>query len=176
MAVLDDQITAGRIARAAEIMDIRLFEASSKLVSTDAPGEVLSFDLDVNPVVQHDSGADYFVLRVSYVVTISSESGTSKESSPDSEEDDSENDSGVVARISCDFGALYRLALEQDEAEVRAEELDAYARTAGMMCLHPYAREHVNYVTRNLGLPGLILPIFKLPLMGAPDPGAVDPG
>ncbi len=170
MGLTDDRITAGRVARSADIVDIRLFEASAKLLSLDQTEGTLSFSIEVNPVVEYDVGSEHFVLRASYVVTISSSESADEESTPEP----SDESVGVIARISFDFGALYRLNLEKDEPEITQDELDAYARTAGMLCLHPYAREHVNYVTRNLGLPGLILPIFKLPFIGAPDPPAAE--
>jgi len=175
MAVVGDRIIAGRVARSAEIMDIRLFEASSELIDFGKAEGILSFAIDVNPVIEYDAGADYFVLRASYEVTISSTENASEETASESANDGADDSGETVARIRCNFGALYRLGLESDEPEIRQDELDAYARTAGMLCLHPYVREHVNYMTRNLGLPSLVLPIFKLPLIGAPDPTAVEP-
>jgi hypothetical protein len=168
MAVLSDQVDAGRIASIADILDVRLFESSSKLLETDALNLPLSFEIEVNPIIEYDAGSPYFVLRVKYSIRISSSRDTDS-SADDEHPAESADDSNAVAQINFDFGALYRLELEDGDLEVRQEELDAYARTAGIMCIHPYAREHVNYITQQFSLPRLILPIVKLPLMGSPE-------
>lgn len=173
MSDTDDLISARRIAASAEILDIRLFETSVKLLHLSRGQGSLSYGIDVNPVVQHASGADHFVLETSYVVTIS-DSESSGEGEPEKVDDD--DDAGVLARIRFSFGALYQLGLGNDEPEVSQDEFDAYARTAGLLFMFPYAREHVSYMTRSLGLPDLILPLFKLPFVGAPDPLAVKSG
>ena len=168
MAIQTDQVAAGRIASIAELLDVRLFESSSKLLEVVSVERPLSFEIEANPIIEHDSGSLYFILRIRYALTISS-SHDSAAHRDNEQQSESTETASEVAHINFDFGALYHFDLMEGEPEVGQEELDAYARTAGVMCIYPYAREHVNYVTQQLGLPRLVLPIIKLPLVGSPE-------
>jgi hypothetical protein len=141
---------ADRVAKRANIRDIRLFETSAELKDLSSVGE-LQWDLDVTPDVRYSDGDNYFVIIILYKVEI--------ERAEDSGRPEEENKPPAVANISFRFGALYDLEPDSAGQKIRHEEIDAYARTTAIFTLHPYAREYIHDVTIRMGLPPLIMDV-----------------
>src|SRR5262249_55110462 len=99
-----------------------------------------------------------FVVRINFAIAIAE-----PEDSPDSEAPDEETEEHPVTRITFELCALYEIDLEEDDEPVKEPELTAYARSSGMFTIYPYAREYVHDVTSRLGLPPLVMDVFKIP-------------
>lgn len=139
-ADIDDQRDlAARAAGCADLIDIRLFESSSKLVEVVAADVSLASDMQVEPTMTVDG--DALVARVRFRVEITRA-----------------DDDSPVASVECTYGALYRLPSEHD---LPRNELQAFSQSVGLLALYPYAREFTQTVTTRMGLPPLVLPILR---------------
>jgi preprotein translocase subunit SecB len=139
-ADIDDQRDlAARAAGCADLVDIRLFESSSKLVEVVAADVALASDMQVEPTMTVEG--DALVARVRFRVEITRA-----------------DDDSPVAGVECTYGALYRLPSEHD---LPRNELQAFSQSVGLLALYPYAREFTQTVTTRMGLPPLVLPILR---------------
>ena len=151
----DDGVLKGtRVAKRANIRDIRLFESSAELKDLSGPGR-LQWDLDVTPDVSYSDGDDHFVITIFYRIEI--------ERADDSGKFEKDGRAAEVAIISFRFGALYDLRPDSRSHKIKREELDAYAKTCAISALYPYMREYVHDVTIRMGLPPLIMDVHPSP-------------
>lgn len=153
---------ASRVAARASILDVRLFKTSAELHGFPNADTHLAWSLEVQPIIEYSEGDAYSVMRVNYEVEIGQQHESAQ---PDEESDDSE----VLAAISFQFGALYRLNIEGLDSPIKADEISAFARSGVMLALFPYAREYVNDVTMRLGLPPLVINIEHIALSETTD-------
>lgn len=143
---------AFRVATCATILDVRLFRTSAELHGIPSKDAHLVWSVHAKPSVEYSEGDDYSIIRIDFEVCIQEEHSSDD---ADDEDDDSEN----VADISFQFGALYTLDIKDLDSPIEAEEISAYARSATLETLFPYAREYVHDVTMRLGLPPLVMGI-----------------
>jgi len=139
------------VAGAANLLDIRMLSAKVDLEKV-APGDDLTFELDIQQKVEREEDADFFAVRGTFSVEIYE--------IPES--DESDNPRSDVASVTFEYAALYGLSDLGDYAPTN-EEFQAYAETAGTFALYPYAREFITNVTSRLGLPPLVIQTLKLP-------------
>ena len=66
-----------------------------------------------------------------------------------------------VARIECRYAALFVCDLVPP---AQPDEVDAFARTVGVMALYPYARAGIQDTTARMGLPALTMGIYRIPI------------
>lgn len=158
------QERAARVAGAADLLDVRMLNASCEL--EELPGDAdLTFGVSLEPRVEHDSGDDYFVVRIEFKVKIERLAQGDDEGDEVATEEDR-----LVAFINSEWAALYDL-VGLDTYEPTEEEFQAYADTAATLTLFPYVREFVSSTTNRLGLPKLVLPVHRMPSPWHPDEG-----
>jgi len=141
------RVLAGRVAGQSNLRDIRLTSSQLELMSVPEPGAPLEDALDVSPEAQISSGTDsdphLILVNCSFDVSISREDS---------------GDSAQVANIRSSFTAAFTADSDNDFSD---QELQAFANTTGVFAIYPYAREYVSDCTRRLGLPTLVLDLFK---------------
>jgi hypothetical protein len=151
--VSQDQSSAlSQVVSAAKILNVRLVESQSATkirTPEDAPGEAL---------LRVDHGGRVFglpdkdgVLGVHTMVHVHV-----------SESEKSED----LVSIRAVFEILYQLP---EGLAVGNDELEAFARSNGVFNAWPYFREFVQSMATRMGLPPILLPLFRL---RAPDAGA----
>jgi preprotein translocase subunit SecB len=139
---------ASSIAERANIRDIRLFETSAELKGFNTAGS-MQWDLNVTPVAHYNVGDSYFIVMISYAITIEK----ADESSTGATDEESEE----VATIAFQLGAFYELKSDDPNRELNTDDVDEYAKTTAMVTLYPYAREYVHDITMRMGLPPLVM-------------------
>ena len=141
------RVLAGRVAGQSNLRDIRLTSSQLELMSVPEPGAPLEDALDVSPEAQISSGTDsdphLILVNCSFDVSISREDS---------------GDSAQVANIRSSFTAAFTADSDNDFSD---QELQAFANTTGVFAIYPYAREYVSDCPRRLGLPTLVLDLFK---------------
>ncbi|WP_293831641.1 protein-export chaperone SecB [uncultured Corynebacterium sp.] len=141
------RVQAGRVAGQSNLRDIRLTSSQLELVSVPEPGAPLEVALDVSPEAQISSGTypdpHLILVNCSFDVSISREDSS---------------DSAQVANIRSSFTAAFTADSDNDFSD---QELQAFANSTGVFAIYPYAREYVSDCTRRLGLPTLVLDLFK---------------
>ena len=144
----DARRLAARVAAGAEIRDVRLFKSNLELLEFESATGELRYSVDIDAQTNFEPGADRFVLRSTYSLSIDTVSG----------------EGSTVARISFELAALFSLDDEAQAADLREEEIEAFAKSTGQMALWPFAREYVFDSTGRLGLPPLAIGVFRVPL------------
>lgn len=153
-----DRSLAARVARQADLQDIRLFGSASTLLKPAVEG-TLSYTLSSNMTFQ-TLGDPIGTLVVSgeyeIVVLESSAEGGGPE---DGDED------VKVAQVEFTLAALFRVdPLEEGKKALEDKEYEAFAATTGQFALYPYAREFVSDVTSRMGLPALHIGALRFQL------------
>jgi preprotein translocase subunit SecB len=143
---------AARVAGRAHLRDVRLLQTSAKIVNLPGPKPELDYDLDVTMDVIYSDGDEAFVVQAAYAVKI-----------VDNAEDP--EDPAAVAEINFEHAALFLLDRGGDEAALKSEELEAFAKTTGQFALHPFARQYIYDVTGRLALPPLTIDLMLLPVV-----------
>jgi preprotein translocase subunit SecB len=152
---VNDPVAAQQLAGAAELEDIRLLRSSVSLEKIVSEGP-FTFDLTLNPKVEHEPGADFFAVRIDFEIRVDLKQAP---------KDDTQT---RVMDLEFEFAALYLLE-ELDGYEPSVEEFEAYADTSATLTLFPYAREYISDTVNRLGLPRLVLPPYRLPSPWHPD-------
>ena len=141
------RVQAGRIAGNANLRDIRLTQSDVRLHFVPNPTASLSVELDISPEAEIapaiGDSAGLLLVSCGFSVTISS---------------DAEDVTDSVATLQNEFTAAFTHTLFDEASD---EELEAFANTTGLFALYPYAREYISDCTRRLGLPTLVLDLFK---------------
>lgn len=141
------RVLAGRVAGQSNLRDIRLTNSQIELVSVPEPGAPLEVALNVSPEAQFSTSADtaphLILVNCSFDVAIRREDS---------------GDSAPVANIRSSFAAAFTASSDNEFSD---EELQAFANSTGVFAIYPYAREYVSDCTRRLGLPTLVLDLFK---------------
>lgn len=68
--------------------------------------------------------------------------------------------SGPLVTVECRFELLYRVPRGTNPS---AEELHSFAATNAIMNVWPYFREFVHSISVRMGLPPIVIPVFRLP-------------
>lgn len=159
MADLNDlRNTAARVAAVADLVDVRLFHLDSTLEQVPVPGGALSYSFDSEVEVQEsDNESAVLMVDGSYDVRLR------QNDVDESDDEDSEADGRLIAHVKINLAALYDVP-ELDPADFTDEELDAFAKTTGLLTLHPYARELISNLTSRMGLPTLHVGTVRIPL------------
>lgn len=145
-----DRRLAARVASRAEIGDVRLFEASIKLVDFPASHVAMRYTVEMSPRVDYEPGSERFVIRTTYHVAI--------------ELAEADDHAPAIASIEFELGGLFDLEARTGDDGVSEAEFGAFARTTGQMALWPFAREYIFDATGRLGLPPLAVGMFRIPL------------
>ena len=139
---------AARISGCAELLDVRLVSMSAVSLNFAAPDVALGFQVEISPEVSHAEGAAALGVTVAFTVEVF--------------EADEEGERGTeVARIECRYAALFVCDLVPP---AQPDEVDAFARTVGVMALYPYARAGIQDTTARMGLPALTMGIYRIPI------------
>lgn len=140
------RVQAGRIAGSANLRDIRLVRSQVNLCYVPDPATEFDVELDISPEAiasqSTDDGDGLLLVNCAFRVRIG---------------DNSDADS-PVATFDFEFTAAFTHALDGGASDT---ELEAFANTTGLFAIYPYAREYLSDATRRLGLPTLVLDLFK---------------
>lgn len=150
------RVQAGRIAGNANLRDLRLTQSELNLHYVPEPGAPLRVKLSISPEATTTKIAEdisFIVVSAGFEVTIDTDTESISEA-------DLADDS-PVAQIQFKLAAAFSHTLTNELDET---ELEAFATTTGLFALYPYAREYVSDATRRLGLPTLVLDLFKPPV------------
>jgi preprotein translocase subunit SecB len=139
---------AARISGCAELLDVRLVSMSAVSLNFSAPDATLGFQVEIFPEVSDAEGTAALGVTAGFVVEVF-EAGQEGERGTE------------VARIECRYAALFVCDLTPPP---RAEEIDAFARTVGVLALYPYARAVIQDTTARMGLPPLTMGIYRIPI------------
>ncbi|MGH8827023.1 MAG: SecB chaperone [Jiangellaceae bacterium] len=151
---------AARVARSADLRDVRLFGVIANLVSPVIDAG-LTYSLSSNVEYQVLAEASVLIVTGSYELSVVE----AAPSDDDAAKDDSEP--AKVADLSFQLAALFDVPEPEDGAEpFEDKEYEAYAATTGQFVLYPYAREFVAEMTGRMGLPPLHLGALKFQLDG----------
>lgn len=148
---------AATVSAAADLRDVRVFHVDSTLDRLTAGGE-LGYTFEAELEVQYLTDTPAVIVDGTYDVVLSRVEAT--------EDEDAEPREGErVASINIKLAALYTVDRIGGKApEFADSELDAFARTTGMLALHPYAREFIANLTSRMGLPTLHIATARIPL------------
>ena len=140
------RVQAGRVAGNANLRDIRLMRSQVCLNYVPEPVAKFDVELEISPEAvttpRQPDGKGLLLVNCGFEVKISD--GGTRET--------------PVAIIDCEFTAAFDHSLPDDTAD---GELEAFANTTGAFAIYPYAREYISDATRRLGLPTLVLDLFK---------------
>lgn len=140
------RVQAGRVAGSANLRDIRLTRSQTCLNQVPDPTSKLDVELEISPEAvatpSSPSGEGLLLVNCRFEVKIH------PESAPD--------DPAAVLDFEFTAAFAHRLAGGADD-----EELEAFANTTGLFAIYPYAREFISDATRRLGLPTLVIDLFK---------------
>ncbi|CAN5623078.1 hypothetical protein BH23ACT6_BH23ACT6_12000 [soil metagenome] len=147
---------SGRVGARAELHDIRLCKLATTLNDLGA-GPPYVAELEAESSFQQEEDARHVVVSAEYTLK-----ALAFGADQDRDDEDVEPDLSV-AEVSFTLLALYALRDREDhEAEATNDELEAFAESAGLMALHPYARELIQDQTARLGLPSLTLGVAQI--------------
>jgi preprotein translocase subunit SecB len=121
---------------------------SAASLSFSAPEAALGFHLGIAPEVSHAEGAEALGVTVGFTIDVF-------------EVDDEGGRGAAVARLECRYAALFACDLTPPP---QAAEVDAFARTVGVLALYPYARAAIQDTTARMGLPPLTMGIYRIPI------------
>ena len=130
------------------LTDVRTTAGSYELLRFDQP-EQKTASVDIEVDTQCGEAGEAFAVALAYNV-IMFEGKTRPED---------DTDESVIAKCSVTLSGLY-LPVESDDPEpleMTDELVSAFAASAAMLNLHPYAREYVASATSRMGLPVLHL-------------------
>lgn len=140
------RVQAGRIAGNANLRDIRLTRSQVCLNYVPDPAAKFDVELEVSPEAvatpTQPDGKGLLLVNCGFDVKIN----------------DGGNRETPVATIDCEFTAAFAHSPPDDTED---GELEAFANTTGAFAIYPYAREYISDATRRLGLPTLVLDLFK---------------
>lgn len=147
---------AARVAASADLIDVRLFNLESTLEHVPASSGELSYSFESEVEVQ-ESENESAVLLVdgTYDVKLRQDADGSDDGDPDG--------GSPIAQVKIHLAALYEIH-EGESVDFTDEELDAFAKTTGLLALHPYARELISNLTSRMGLPTLHVGTVRIPL------------
>lgn len=146
---------AARVAAAADLVDVRLFSLESTLDQVPAGGGELSYSFDSEVEVQ-ESANESAVLLVDGTYDVKLRQGADGD-------DEGGEEGNAIAQMKIHLAALYQIN-ERESADFSDDELDAFAKTTGLLALHPYARELIANLTTRMGLPALNVGTVRIPL------------
>lgn len=155
-----------RVGARAHLDDVRVHSIQADLEDWGAISSLLRPDISVDVQVTPTIEGGTFVVAATYVVTL-----TKMREGHEEDEDgaDSRSDSTPAVSVSVGLAGLY--GSDELPQDLEDEELEAFAVSAGMLALHPYARELVSSVIQRFGLPPLVIPPLRVvsdePLTGA---------
>jgi preprotein translocase subunit SecB len=139
---------AARISGCAELLDVRLVSMSVVSLNFSAPDATLGFQVEISPEASHAEGTEALGVTVAFTVEVF-------------EADEDGERRTEIARIECRYAALFVCDLTPP---AQAAEIDAFARTVGVMALYPYARAAIQDATSRMGLPPLTMGIYRIPI------------
>lgn len=145
-----------RVGACAYLEDVRLHSMQGELFDFgDFTSLRPDLQVDVHVTPPAESGA--FVVVADYALRL-----TRADSGGDSDEDpeDFEAESEGVAIVKVGVAGLY--SSHQLPDDLKDNELEAYAISAGVLALHPFAREFIATTLQRLGLPPLHLPPVRV--------------
>ncbi|UUX60194.1 protein-export chaperone SecB [Glutamicibacter halophytocola] len=143
----DERQVAARLAAHAEMIDVRMVQASFEHQEFPDPGTI-DYELHISPEARMDDSSSALVTSAKFIVDM---------------KQDSDGETIDIAHIEFVFAGMYKMI---DKIHVEDEEVKAFANTTGVFALYPYAREYVQDVTSRLGLPSLTLGLYKIPTDG----------
>lgn len=146
---------AARVAASADLVDVRLFSLESALDQVPAPDGELSYSFDSEVEVQ-ESANESAVLLVDGTYDVALRQAAERDGEVGRE-------GTAIAQMKIHLAALYRIHVPET-ADFTDDELDAFAKTTGLLALHPYARELIANLTARMGLPTLHVGTIRIPL------------
>lgn len=142
---------SARVGAKAHLDDVRVHSLHAELDNLGATADQLrpqvEIEVDVTPVT-----AGSFVIAVTYSVDLVLLG--------ENEEDSSDEEAEVAASVKVGVAGLY--GSEGLPEDLKDDELKAYAASAGVLALHPYAREVVSTTVQRFGLPSLLMPPLRI--------------
>lgn len=138
---------ASRVNGRSELADIRLVKSSIENLGFPEADSRLNYDLKIQPATRYSAEDGIVIVEVEFSLSIRAASG------------EEQDDVATVAEISFTHAALFTTSEEDLIAE---DELDIFGKTTGVLAIYPYAREYVQDITGRLGLPPLVLDLYKV--------------
>lgn len=152
-----DPAAAGRVARCVQIEDVHLtgcfFLLQKQLTSEELAGYHTAFMAGVNDLTDE-------ILELGIMFALADHGpGTGHH------QDDGDMDMEDVMEqpfvATADYVVTYRVTSDT----IDRGDLDSFARINGIFNAWPYWRERVHAMTNDMGLPKLVVPVFRVPLV-----------
>jgi len=139
----DRMAQVARVAKDVELKDIRVITFSAK----QSP-ELIRGQMDVQQAVSTEATADAEAREIRVIARFTADAHPSGEQE------------GAVA---VSVAVTFELAYESEVVEELSEDaLDAFGAVNGVYNAWPYWREFIQNTTARMGLPPLIIPVFRL--------------
>lgn len=164
---------AAGVARFVEVADISLLSMGAELLVPKAQAlqaRKVHLKLDKSTSFSFDEPSMSLAVTVKVVCTVSSD--TAKKSQVRSKKGSSPG--ADIVRIACAFRLAYSFNVKAGPPEALREELfTAFANVNGIFNAWPYIRELVQTTATRMGLPPLVLPVYRVGPQATRAPGAL---
>lgn len=142
----------GRVGARAQLDDVRIHSIQAELQDLGAIAQELRPDITVDVTVSAATQDGAFVVATTYTVILTRVGDADEEGEQPPEKE--------AAMVSVGVAGLY--GSEELPDDVSDDEMEAFAASAGVLALHPYAREVISTTIQRFGLPALMIPPLRV--------------
>jgi hypothetical protein len=153
-----DSAAAGRVARCVQIEDVQLtgcfFLLQKKLTSEELAGYHTAYMAGVKDLTDES-------LEIGIMFALADHGPGTGHHQDDDGDMDMEHVMEQPFVATADYVVTYRVTSDT----IDRGNLDSFARINGIFNAWPYWRERVHGITNDMGLPKLVVPVFRVPLV-----------